>query len=54
MYCFTVNRKIFVVKIFSDSMGCVKIKRTNIMHINNANTVRGRLSENCLTRKLIA
>ena len=49
----TVNRKIFVVKIFSDSMGSAKIKRTNIMRIINANVVRGRLSENYLTRKLI-
>ena len=50
----TVNRKFFVVKIFSDSMGSVKIKRTNIMRIINANAVRSRLSENYLTRKLIA
>ena len=49
-----VNRKIFVVKIFSDSMGRVKIKHMNIMCIINANAVRGHLSENYLTRKLIA
>ncbi len=39
---------------FSDSMGNAKIKRTKIMHINNANVVRGCLSENYLTRKFIA
>ena len=43
-----VNRKIFVVEIFSDNTGSVKIKCTklNIMHIINVNVVRGRLSEN--------
>ena len=45
----TVNREIFVVKIFSDSMASVKI-----MHIINDNAVWGRLSENYLTRKFIA
>ena len=44
----TVNRKMFVVKIFSDSMGSAKIKRMNIMHIINANVLRGRLSGNYL------
>ena len=42
----TVNREIFVAKIFSDRTGNVKIKCTKIMHIINANAVRGRLSEN--------
>ena len=50
----TVNREIFVVKIFSDSMASPKIKRTKIMHIINDNAVRGRLSKNYLTRKFIA
>ena len=40
----TVNREIFVVEKFSDSMASPKIMR-NI----NDNAVRGRLSENYLT-----
>ena len=51
---YTVNREIFVVKIFSDSMASVKIKRMKIICIINDNVVRGRLSENYLTRKFIA
>ena len=47
----TVNREIFVVKIFSDSMDSAKIKRTKIMRDN---AVQGALSENYLTRKFIA
>ena len=50
----TVNLEIFIVKIFSDSMASAKIKHTKIMHIINDNAVRGRLSENYLTRKFIA
>ena len=49
-----VNRKYFDVKIFSDSMACAKIKRTKFMCNMNDNAVQGRLSENCLTRKIIA
>ena len=54
LYANTVNREIFIVKIFLDSMASVKIKCTKIMHIINYNVVRGRLSENYLTRKFIA
>ena len=52
----TVNREYFDVKIFSDSMACAKIKRTKYMTLCNINdnAVQGRLSENCLTRKIIA
>ena len=49
----TVNREIFIVK-FSDSMASAKIKCTKIMRIINDNAVRGRLSENYLSRKFIA
>ena len=35
-------------------MASAKIKRMKIMHIINDNAVRGRLSENDLTRKFIA
>ena len=42
----------FVVNIFSDSMASAKIKCTKIMRIINDNAVRGRLSENYLTRNL--
>ena len=42
----TINCNIFVVKIFSDSMGSARIKRTNIILIINTNAVRGCLSEN--------
>ena len=48
----TVIRETFGVEDFSDSMR--KLKHTNIMCIINANVVQGRLSENYLTRKLIA
>ena len=41
MHTCTVNRKIFIVKIFSESMGSAKIK-----HVTNTNAVWGRLSEN--------
>ena len=50
-YCLTINREIFVLKIF---LASAKIKRTKIMHTINDNVVRGRLSENYLTRKFIA
>ena len=50
----TVNREYFDVKIFSDSMACAKIKRTKYMRNINDNAVQGRLSENYLTRKIIA
>ena len=50
----TVNREYFNIKIFSDSMACVKIKRTKYMRNINNNAVQGRLSENYLTRKIIA
>ena len=49
----TVDREIFAVKIFSDSMASPKIKRAKIMRYNDS-VVRGRLSENYLTRKFIA
>ena len=52
--CSTVNRKIFIVKIFSDIMGSMKFKHMKIMHIINTNTVWGRLSEYYLTYKFIA
>ena len=51
---YTVNREIFIVKIFSDRMGNTKIKRTKIMCIINTNAVRGRLSEDYLTQRFIA
>ena len=44
----------FGVENFSDNMASTKIKHTNIMCIINANAVWGHLSENYLTRKLIA
>ena len=50
----TVNREYFDVKIFSDSMACAKIKRTKYMRNINEDAVQGRLSENYLTRKIIA
>ena len=49
-----VNREIFIVKTFSDSMASAKIKRTKIMCIINDDAVRGHLSKNYLTRKFIA
>ena len=51
---YTVNHEYFDVKIFSDSMACAKIKRTKYMRNINDNAVQGRLSENYLTRKIIA
>ena len=48
----TVNCEYFVVKIFSDSLPCVKIKHAKIHNIDD-NAVQGRLSENYLTRKLL-
>ena len=48
---YTVNREYFVVKIFSDSLACVKIKRMNNI---NDNAVQGHLSKNYLMRKFIA
>ena len=51
---YTVNREYFDVKIFSDSMACAKIKHTKYMRNINDNAVQGCLSENYLTRKIIA
>ena len=48
------KREYFDVKIFSDSMACAIIKRTKYMRNINNNAVQGRLSENYLTRKIIA
>ena len=45
----TVDREIFAVKIFLDSMASPKIKQAKIIHIINDSVVRGRLSENYLT-----
>ena len=45
----TVNCEYFDVKIFSDSMASVKIKRTKYMRDINDNAVQGRLSKNYLT-----
>ena len=44
------------VKIFFGSMACAKIKCTKYMALRNINdnAVQGRLSENYLTRKIIA
>ena len=53
-HCNTVDREIFAVKIFSDSMASPKIKHTKIIHIINDSVVRGHLSENYLARKFIA
>ena len=52
MINYTVNRNIYRVKIFLDSMGSAKIKRTDIMSIVNANVVQGRLSENYSARHI--
>ena len=50
----TINCEYFDVKIFSDSMACAKIKHIkDILNINDS-AVQGCLSENCLTRKIIA
>ena len=51
---YTVNREYFDYKIFSDSMACAKIKRTKYIRNINDNAVQRRLSENYLTRKIIA
>ena len=51
---YTVNREHFDVKILSDSMAYAKIKRTKYTRNINDNAVQGRLSENYLTRKIIA
>ena len=40
--------------IFSDSMACAKIKCTKYIRDINDNAVQGHLSENYLTRKIIA
>ena len=45
----TVDREIFFVKIFLDSIASLKIKRAKFMRIINDSVVRGRLSENYLT-----
>ena len=50
----TVNREYFVVKIFSESLACAKIKCTKYMSNINDNVVQGRLSKNYLTEKFIA
>ena len=52
-YHTTVNWEYFVVKIFSDSLAYAKIKHAKYMRIIISNAVRGRLSENYLTRKCI-
>ena len=49
-----VNREYFVVKIFSDSLYCAKIKRMKYVCNINDNAVQGRLSEIYLTWKFIA
>ena len=43
---YTINCEYFVVKIFSDSLACAKIKGTKYMHNINNNAVQGRFSEN--------
>ena len=45
----TVNREYFVVKIFSDSLACVKIKHAKYIRNINDNAVQDHLSENYLT-----
>ena len=50
----TVDREIFAVKIFSDSMASSKIKGAKIMRIINDSVVKACLSENYLTQKFIA
>ena len=50
----TVDREIFAVKLFSDSMASPKIKHTKNMRIINDSVVRGGLSKNYLTRKFLA
>ena len=45
----TVNREIFVVKIFLESMASPNIKHAKFTHIINDNAVRSRLSENYST-----
>ena len=45
---YTVNHEYFDVKILSNSMACVKIKRTKYMRKTNNNAVKGRLSEKYL------
>jgi hypothetical protein len=54
MHAYTVNREIFVVKLFSDRVISTKNKHTKSVRIINANAVRGRLSENYFTRNFIA
>ena len=49
----TVNREYFVVKIFSDSLACAKIKHSKYMCSIISNAVQGRLSEIYLARKFI-
>ena len=58
---YTANCEHFVVKIFSDSLACVKIKYAKIhtyihIHIHNINdnVVQDLLSENYLMQKIIA
>ena len=53
-YSHTINRKYFVVKIFSDSLACAKINARKYIHNIDDNVVQGRLSENYLMRKIIA
>ena len=52
--CYRKLHEIFIVKIFSDSMGNAKIKHMKIMRIINTNAVWGHLSENYLTQKYIS
>ena len=54
MQQYTVNQEYLVVKIFSDSLACAKIKHAKYMCIIISNVVQGRLSENYLARKFIA
>ena len=48
----TVNREIFVVKIFSDSVASAKIKRRKSMRIINDNAVRPARGPGSFVRKL--
>ena len=50
----TVNREIFVVKYFRTARLAWKLNSWKIIRITNCNAVRGRLSENYLTRKFNA
>ena len=48
---YTVNREYFIVKIFSDSLACLKIKNAQKYIYNvDDNAVQGYLSENYCTK----